>query len=319
MENYHHHQKLKQLSKQTQLIDQNFSNGIMLNALASLENLAIYYGYKGKRIFDYYSGYARRDSEQELVNAVVLQLEIFRSSHYNYTSVYSNYDFPKNLTNEQLIKHVKDWKKYIPKQVEIYYDEMLNYLYGNSNVSGITNIIEKKKKEMGPTSEEDLGRIARAAPFVNTNMYNQMDKVKQSYEKNKDFEIKAHLNENQDENVEMKDLYNYDQNFAQEEKYFHQLEKKIETFFNKIHYSSQMKSSDFKMLEENVDQLQNCILAMNPGESEIYKKINLYNSYKETIMKKLYGIYDKDTLNFMLEKCERIIACYKKKLPSQIA
>ena len=52
MENYHRHQKLKQLSKQTQLVDQNFSNGIMLNALAALENLAIYYGYKGKRIFE---------------------------------------------------------------------------------------------------------------------------------------------------------------------------------------------------------------------------------------------------------------------------
>ena len=63
MEKY---QYQKQLSKQTQLIDQNFSNGIMLNALAALENLAIYYGYKGKMIFDYYSGYARRNSEKEL-------------------------------------------------------------------------------------------------------------------------------------------------------------------------------------------------------------------------------------------------------------
>jgi hypothetical protein len=138
MEKY---QYQKQLSKQTQLIDQNFSNGIMLNALAALENLAIYYGYKGKMIFDYYSGYARRNSEKELVNAVILQLEIFRSSHYNYTSVYSSYDFPKNLTNEQVIKIVKEWKKIIPKKIQIYYDEMLNYLYGNSNVSGISDKI----------------------------------------------------------------------------------------------------------------------------------------------------------------------------------
>ena len=41
----------KQLSKQSQLIDQSFSNGIMLNAIAALENLAFYYGYNGKRCF----------------------------------------------------------------------------------------------------------------------------------------------------------------------------------------------------------------------------------------------------------------------------
>jgi hypothetical protein len=319
MENYHRHQKLKQLSKQTQLVDQNFSNGIMLNALAALENLAIYYGYKGKRIFDYYSGYARRDSEQELVKAVVLQLEIFRSSHYNYTTVYSSYDFPKNLTNEQVIKHVKDWKKHIPKQIEIYYDEMLNYLYGNSNVSGISDKIEKKRKEMGPTTEEDLARIARAAPFVNTNMYKQMEKVKQSYEKNGDYDIKAHLNENQEENVDMKDLYNNDQKVAEQERYFNQIEENIESFFKKIQSKSQINESDFKMLFENVDKFQIYYVAMNFGEEKIKYKISLYNSFKGSIYQNLVGIVKEAVINQLLEICERIIACYNKKKTSQIA
>ena len=316
MEKY---QYQKQLSKQTQLIDQNFSNGIMLNALAALENLAIYYGYKGKMIFDYYSGYARRNSEKELVNAVILQLEIFRSSHFNYTSVYSNYDFPKNLTNEQVIKHVKDWKKYIPKQVEIYYDEMLNYLYGNSNVSGISDKIEKKRKEMGPTTEEDLARIARAAPFVNTNMYKQMEKVKQSYEKNGDYDIKAHLNENQEENVDMKDLYNNDQKVAEQERYFNQIEENIESFFKKIQSKSQINDSGFKMLLENVDKFQIYYVAMNFGEEKIKYKISLYNSFKESTYKNLAGIVNEAVINQLLEICERIIACYNKKKPSQIA
>ena len=316
MEKY---QYQKQLSKQTQLIDQNFSNGIMLNALAALENLAIYYGYKGKMIFDYYSGYARRNSEKELVNAVILQLEIFRSSHYNYTSVYSSYDFPKNLTNEQVIKIVKEWKKHIPKQIQIYYEEMLNYLYGNSNVSGISDKIEKKRKEMRPTTEEDLARIARAAPFVNTNMYKQMEKVKQSYAKNGDYEIKAHLNENQDENVDMKDLNNYDQKFAEQEFYFHQLEENIESFFKKIQSKSQINDSDFKMLFENVEKFQNYYVAMNLGEEKINYKINLYKSFKESTYKNLVGIAKENVVSKLIEICERIIDCYNKKKPSQIA
>lgn len=318
MEKY---QYQKQLSKQTQLIDQNFSNGIMLNALAALENLAIYYGYKGKMIFDYYSGYARRNSEKELVNAVILQLEIFRSSHFNYTSVYSSYDFPKNLTNEQVIKIVKEWKKIIPKKIQIYYDEMLNYLYGNSNVSGISDKIEKKRKEMGPTTEEDLARIARAAPFVNTNMYKQMEKVKQSYEKNGDYDIKAHLNENQEENVDMKDLYNNDQKVAEQERYFNQIEENIESFFKKIQSKSQINDSDFKMLFENVDKFQIYYVAMNFGEEKIKYKISLYNSFKESTYKNLVGIVNQNqtVINQLLEICERIIACYNKKKPSQIA
>ena len=316
MEKY---QYQKQLSKQTQLIDQNFSNGIMLNALAALENLAIYYGYKGKMIFDYYSGYARRNSEKELVNAVILQLEIFRSSHYNYTSVYSSYDFPKNLTNEQVIKIVKEWKKIIPKKIQIYYEEMLNYLYGNSNVSGISDKIEKKRKEMGPTTEEDLARIARAAPFVNTNMYKQMEKVKQSYEKNGEYEIKAHLNENQEENVDMKDLYNNDQKVAEQESYFHQLEENIESFFKKIQSKTQINDSDFKMLFENVNKFQIYYVAMNFGEEKIKYKISLYNSFKESTYKNLVGIVNEIVIKQLLEICERIIDCYNKKKPSQIA
>jgi hypothetical protein len=315
MEKY---QYQKQLSKQTQLIDQNFSNGIMLNALAALENLAIYYGYKGKMIFDYYSGYSRRNSEKELVNAVILQLEIFRSSHFNYTSVYSSYDFPKNLTNEQVIKIVKEWKKIIPKKIQIYYDEMLNYLYGNSDVSGISDKIEKKRKEMGPTTEEDLARIARAAPFVNTNMYKQMEKVKQSYEKNGDYDIKAHLNENQEENVDMKDLYNNDQKVAEQERYFNQIEENIESFFKKIQSKSQINDSDFKMLLENVDKFQIYYVAMNFGEEKIKYKISLYNSFKESTYKNLVGIVQDTVLSKLIEICERIIDCYNKKKPSQI-
>ena len=214
----HYQQKL--LSKQSQLVDQNFSNGIMLNALSALENLAIYSGYKGKTIFGYYSGYAHRNSEKELVNAVILQLEIFRASHSNYSLVYSDYDFPKNLTREEIIKYVKDWKKAVPKDLQVFYKEILNYLQGNSNYSGISDILDKKRKEFGPTTEEDLSRIARSAPYINTNMHKQYEKVKQSYDKTGNYDVRAHLYENQDDNVDMRDLNNYDQKFEEQKKTF---------------------------------------------------------------------------------------------------
>ena len=47
----------------------------------------------------------------------------------------------------------------------MFYNEIINYLQGKSNISGISNELERKRKEFGPTSEQDLARVARTAPF----------------------------------------------------------------------------------------------------------------------------------------------------------
>ena len=309
----------KQLSKQSQLVDQNFSNGIMLNALSALENLAIYSGYKGKTIFGYYSGYAHRNNEKELVNAVILQLEIFRASHSNYSLVYSDYDFPKNLTREEIIKYVKDWKKAVPKDLQVFYKEILNYLQGNSNYSGISDILDKKRKEFGPTTEEDLSRIARSAPYINTNMHKQYEQVKNSYDKTGNFDIRAHLNENPEDNIDMRDLNNYDQKLEEQNKHFKILEKKIESFFTNVVYTSSIKENDFNELKENVEIFQNCVIEMNLGENEIMKKIKLYRSYKENIQKVLTGIVNYNIIALLVDICDRMIIYYSKRNPNSIA
>ena len=309
----------KQLSKQSQLVDQNFSNGIMLNALSALENLAIFNGYKGKTIFGYYSGYAPKNNEKELVNAVILQLEIFRASHSNYNLVYSDYDFPKNLKKEEIIKYVKDWKKAVPKDLKVFYKEILNYLQGNSKYSGIHDILDKKRKEFGPTTEEDLSRIARSAPFINTNMHKQYEQVKNSYDKTGNFDVRARLHENQEDNIDMRDLNNYDQKFEEQKKYFKILENKIESFFNSVFYNSPIKENDFNALKENVDQFQNLIIGMNLGETEILKKIQLYRDYKESIPKKLFGSFDNRVIAFLVDICDKMIIYYSKRNPSPIA
>ena len=312
----HYQQKL--LSKQSQLVDQNFSNGIMLNALSALENLAIYSGYKGKTIFGYYSGYAHRNSEKELVNAVILQLEIFRASHSNYSLVYSDYDFPKNLTREEIIKYVKDWKKAVPKDLQVFYKEILNYLQGNSNYSGISDILDKKRKEFGPTTEEDLSRIARSAPYINTNMHKQYEQVKNSYDKTGNYDIRAHLNENPEDNIDMKDLNNYDQKLEEQNKHFKILERKIESFFSNVVYTSSIKENDFNELKENVEIFQNCVIEMNLGENEIMKKIKLYRSYKENIQKVLTGIVNYNIIALLVDICDRMIIYYSKRNPNSI-
>ena len=302
------YQVQKKLSKQAQLRDQNFSNQIMLNCLAALENLAYFYGYQGPRIFDYYSGYAPRNNEKELIDAIIMQLEVFRASYSNYSSIYNNYDFPKNLTKDQIIKIVLDWEKVIPHaEIKVFYDEIIFYLNGRSDTSGISGIIEKKKKEWGPTTEKQLSRIAKATPFINSRMHNETERVKQSYQ-NGNYEIKAKLYQNQNDDVEMTDLNENDQKTKELIKKFNETEKKIESIFKKINESVGVGDSDRETIEQYIKSFEANIKVINPGEDYINKKIRLFEDYEKDLQK-----YKKDEelKKYLLKVIKEIENCYK--------
>ena len=295
----------KYKSKQVQKSDQNFSNIIMLNCLAALENLAIFCGYKGQKIFDYYSGFTPKDKIKDLVDDVVIQLEIFRASHSNYISNYCNYDFPGNLTKEQIIQIISEWKKFIPdNNIKVFYDEIIHYLNGQSNISGISGIIHERQKEWGPTTEGQLSRISNSIPFINSKMFNQMEQVQKSYNKNGDYEINAKLYKNRDDNIEMKKYYENDQKYMEKEQKFRNLEKKIESiFYTYISKNIKIKESDMKSLIDDLDLFEKYIKSMSLGEIEIKQKIELYENFSKTIQYKEY-----------LEICQKVIAFYKKEM-----
>ena len=295
----------KYKSKQVQKSDQNFSNIIMLNCLAALENLAIFCGYKGQKIFDYYSGFTPKDKIKDLVDDVVIQLEIFRASHSNYISNYCNYDFPGNLTKEQIIQIISEWKKFIPdNNIKVFYDEIIHYLNGNSNISGISGIIHERQKEWGPTTEAQLSRISNSIPFINSKMFNQMEQVQKSYNKNGDYEINAKLYKKRDDDIEMKKYYENDQKYMEKEQKFRNLEKKIESiFYNHISKNIKIKESDMKSFMDDLDLFEKYIKSMSLGEIEIKQKIELYENFSKTIQYKEY-----------LEICQKVIAFYKKEM-----
>ena len=295
----------KYKSKQVQKSDQNFSNIIMLNCLAALENLAIFCGYKGQKIFDYYSGFTPKDKIKDLVDDAVIQLEIFRASHSNYISNYCNYDFPGNLTKEQIIEIISEWKKFIPdNNIKVFYDEIIHYLNGNSNISGISGIIDERQKEWGPTTEAQLSRISNSIPFINSKMFNQMEQVQKSYNKNGDYEINAKLYKNRDDDIEMKKYYENDQKYMEKEQKFRDLEKKIESiFYTRISKNIKIKESDMKSLIDDLDLFEKYIKSMSLGEIEIKQKIELYENFSKTIQYKEY-----------LEICQKVIAFYKKEM-----
>ena len=305
----------KYKSKQVQKSDQNFSNIIMLNCLAALENLAIFCGYKGQKIFDYYSGFTPKDKIKDLVDDAVIQLEIFRASHSNYISNYCNYDFPGNLTKEQIIQIISEWKKFIPdNNIKVFYDEIIHYLNGNSNISGISGIIDERQKEWGPTTEAQLSRISNSIPFINSKMFNQMEQVQKSYKKNGDYEINAKLYKNRDDNIEMKRYYENDQKYMEKEQKFRDLEMKIESVFTELKKGI-IVNEKIEWLKNNIESFMKQINLMNLGENEIRNKINLYNEFKNSLLRIMK---DRNALNFFEDIIDKLIACYKNKINSDL-
>lgn len=309
-------QSLKRISKQSQLIDHMFSNNIMLNALSALENLAIFYGYKGKKKFDYYSGNARFD-ESSLIDAVILQLGLFRNSHLNYVSNYSIYNFPMNLTREEIIYYLLELKQYARArpQSQAYYSEMVNYLSGNSNVSGIEKIIKERMKEWGPTKKEDLLRVSRASAYTNSYMFNQIDTVTNSYNRTGDYHVNARLGEPKGNNSLQNELEQCERKFTQQNEKLISEDENIRKGFINI-YNKCMKGknnlkSDFEDLKKNIDNLEFIKSSINIEQEDILSKLKFY----EEIVKKFQELGDEELIKLVEEFCNKIKTIYGAILP----
>lgn len=298
-----------QIPKQIQLIDKTFSNNIMLNVLAALENLAFYHGYKKRnKIFDYYSGDARYD-KTSLTNAVILQLEIFRNSHLNYVSNYSTYNFPKNLTKDQIILYISELKQSVPTESQIYYLEIINYLRGNSNISGIENKIKEKMREWGPIKKEDLLRVSRASAYTNTYMFDQMNEVKNSYQKTNDYQINARLGEVKENNHLQNNLHLSDEEFKKQMSEMAKIENEIKESFDNIQKSLKNKEKlkkECENLKNNIVALEKIYNLIEIEDKDIQQKSEYYNN----IVQKIQSLGNPDFTKFIKECCKKIMDIY---------
>jgi hypothetical protein len=298
-----------QIPKHIQLRDKTFSNNIMLNVLAALENLAFFHGYKkGNKIFDYYSGDARND-KTSLTNAVILQLEIFRNSHLNYVSNYSTYNFPKNLTKDQIILYISELKQSVPPESQIYYLEIINYLRGNSNISGIENKIKEKMREWGPIKKEDLLRVSRASAYTNTYMFDQINEVKNSYQKTNDYQINARLGEVKGNNHLQKKLHLSEEELQKQISKMAKIENDIKESFDNIQKSLDNKEKlkkEFGNLKKNILALENIYNLIEIEDKDIQQKYEYYKNIVQTIQ----SLGNPELTNIINGFCKKIMDIY---------
>ena len=164
--------------------DQDSSNLIMCRVLSELENLAFFYGYEGQKIFGYYS--TNPKNFQENINQIIFQMTIFESSYNNFkkNSPNKQYEFPNNLTFNNIIGIVNNWKNFIKKQninrnYESYYDEFLNILSNNNLSKSFNQQFQNIDKDSQKMTNADLNRVmnagATATCYINEK-YNEIEK-----------------------------------------------------------------------------------------------------------------------------------------------
>lgn len=157
-------QKQGQLDKQKVLLrqDQNSSNLIMSRVLSELENLAFYLGFNGPKYFGYYATTPK--NIDDIINQILIQMKIFESSYKHFISNHpKNYEFPNNLTFQNIIAIVNNWKNSIQNNpYTIYFDDFLNIFIQN----GLNQNFNYKFETLGNNpiniSKSELRRIMNA-------------------------------------------------------------------------------------------------------------------------------------------------------------
>lgn len=157
-------QKQGQLDKQKVLLrqDQNSSNLIMSRVLSELENLAFYLGFNGPKYFGYYATTPK--NIDDIINQILIQMKIFESSYKHFISNHpKNYEFPNNLTFQNIIAIVNNWKNSIQNNpYTIYFDDFLNIFIQNGLNQNFNYKFETLSNNSINISKSELRRIMNA-------------------------------------------------------------------------------------------------------------------------------------------------------------
>ena len=135
------HQKQQYISKQQQISDQALSYSTTGTVLSALESYANHHGCHSN-IFNAYDNFHSGSvkSKEELKHQIIAQLEILNASHSIYRKQYGEYQFPQNMSQQQMIEVINKWKTYVPLQDKVYYDTAAQILQGKQ-VQSFSNLL----------------------------------------------------------------------------------------------------------------------------------------------------------------------------------
>ena len=291
----------QQLNKQeiSQIQDQQFSNDIMARLLSVAENYAL--RSKGvsldeireKEIFGYYDTFesGKEKSLPELKLQLMFEIEVFRFSYEDFINKYQNYNFPENLSKEDILKNLNEWKNYVINEDKKFYDAIIKIFAENLTSESFSNEIrelEKNKENVGLCNPYYL---INTVPFLRNFGDEMMENVENEIMKNGKFQLRLKLRKKNKKDLKLNkfkshlfrkfSFHNF--NFKKFKKHY------LRKFKNYGKYNKKCKSSSSEMDCESENEKTN-------EKSENINDLNK-NNLTETSEDEIYEIKNENNLN----------------------
>ena len=197
--NYRKTQSQLQFQSTLKLEEQAYSNEILCRMLSTAE--CYFYRVINKsperEIFGYYNGFnsGNTKSLEHLKKQLLNEIEIFKCSYEDYIYHYDKYDFPINLTMENILNVINQWKYYLiryQKDKEIkYYDSICELIKGNSGIC-----FRKEIKELNKGKVNKYGQVSRQLmkniPYIQEKAEKFVQRIRENA-KNGIYEVKVAL------------------------------------------------------------------------------------------------------------------------------
>ena len=293
----------QQLNKQeiVQIQDQQFSNDIMARLLSVSENYAL--RSKGdsldeireKEIFGYYDTFesGKEKPLSELKLQLMFEIEVFRLSYEDFINKYEKYNFPENLTKEEILKNLNEWKNYVKDEDKKYYDVIIRIFAENITSQSFSDEIRETEKNKENVGLCDPYFLINSVPFLRNFGDEMMENVENEIMKNGKFQLKLKLRKKNKKDLKLNKFkihffrkirlknFNYKKfkkNYFRKNKNYYKNYKTCECSSSEMEIESENEKTDEKS-ENNKDLNKN----NSENENNLNKENNENKVNKENI------------------------------------
>ena len=277
--------------------DQNSSNLIMCRVLSELENLAHFTGYKGQRIFGYYSTDPK--NFEDIINQIIFQMTIFESSYNNFKKNSSNkqYEFPNNLDFKSISEIVNKWKNHVKMKnyndnYESYYDEFLRILSNNNLSKSFNQQFQNIDKDSQKMTNAELNRVMNAGATAACYINEKYNEIEREISEKGDYKVNVILGGERKNNKFYQIMDAKDEKFNSLKNEFYYNLKLLLGYLELYVKSKEIKNSNIQIKYSNEINVKN--------NTDIYAEYSKYLDKLDDIYKTIY-----EEFNFIIPDKEK--------------
>ena len=222
MYDYGQGQQQGQINKQQQISDQALSYSTTGTVLSALESYANRFGCNS-HIFNAYDNFncGTTKRPEQLKDQIIAQLDVLNASHSIYRKQYGGYQFPQNMTQDQMIDKINQWKLYVSPQDQKYYDTAIKILKGQQ--------VQSFSNQLGNDSRVNPAYLAGSTGVIYESHQIGKKAVDDYYQKGINPQMKLNYQQHGDSNINRAG-----QGELQRQKLNTELDRKLDNVLNAV-------------------------------------------------------------------------------------